>query len=56
MATRNVTDAIDALFVRCIASQNSLKAFQHAATLVHRLARMPEHEHSAPRYCTRRAR
>ena len=41
MATKNVTDAVNALFVRCIASENSLKTFQHAASLVHRMARAP---------------
>lgn len=41
MATKNVNDAVDALFVRCISSSNCLKTFQHAASLVHRMARAP---------------
>jgi hypothetical protein len=47
MGTTAVADAVDALFVKCISSVDSLRAFRKAALLVQRLAQTPEREHFA---------
>jgi len=51
MGTRNVRDAVDALFVRCIACNDSMKAFGKAAAMVHRLARDTRRENLAHLAC-----
>lgn len=45
MRKGHVRDAVDDLFVHCIASADSLKAFRRAAALVQRLALVPACEH-----------
>ena len=47
MATRDVADAVDDLFFRCIDSTDPVKAFGGAAALVQRLAQAPAGEHFA---------
>jgi hypothetical protein len=47
MGTHGVMDAVDSLFVRCISSADSLKAFQKAASLVAHLSRTQDREHFA---------
>lgn len=47
MSTKAVIDAVDRLFVRCIASTDSLRDFRKAAVMVQRLARTPGRIHFA---------
>lgn len=41
MSARNVSDAVDRLFVHCIASDDPLRAFRRAARHIERLAKSP---------------
>jgi hypothetical protein len=47
MTSDVTTDAVDALFVRCIASADSLRAFRKAASRVKRLSETLDREHFA---------
>lgn len=51
MRSRTVNDAVESLFVRCIASDDPLEAFRRAARLVGRWAQSPSGGHFSHLAC-----